>query len=728
MGLFDIFKKKDPYEEKLKKMPLSMREVFKVLFPSGTKDFVRQSNELFLHFNRRISKDDIEKNLIFILTGYLITGDSKTKESAVNSVMQRHNCPFTKEAAEYMHDYAILNHPKLSALVAIKQIETEMSMDGCDTDTMPGGHGSFGLSKDNPIPAQGVTGIYDYLSRLYDATCNQVKFTRLGTTNCNVSNHPIDAFQIKSSKGVEILYMSAYQKRTSQLSPSGYILVDNNKVILSTEGTGLSVGIICTPESNLLPKLAGIHSFGIFSNEEISNMPQSFKEAESFNKKGIISANNGETDKALLEFDKAISLGSLNAINNKFTVLHCADRYHTALEHLEGIVDTPNATVLGLYNLAVLYYNGELDTHYKLKKDIAHSYTLLLKANHLTDDNKEERKAKSLELVNKLILRLESEDSSLLKIKDTIGPISVYKDNIKEKNGKINSTASNDVHFQEASPTTDIYGGLLLERLSDIYYCIHAGAEEMVCQMINLPEVSKEGMMEIEILMAAILSNNIKISIVLQALLSGNPLFENLKLAKIIEAMESYLSQYKSQVLHNDIKERNSLLDFAKVHGKLKLIDFKNTNTGKITKYPLFVDANFKMIKCRFVCFEENEKTANFIVKNKNNIIVDETKDGEHLFRLKRDIDYDYNFFMKIIAYYVYYSPLKYEYFLDSEEIDKRLANIKKKTSNVIILSEVNDIRRAAFEETSEISPDISYAFDQGIYMLKGIAASEGLI
>lgn len=61
MGLFDIFKKKDPYEEKLKKMPLSMREVFKVLFPSGTKDFVRQSNELFLHFNRRISQDDIEK-------------------------------------------------------------------------------------------------------------------------------------------------------------------------------------------------------------------------------------------------------------------------------------------------------------------------------------------------------------------------------------------------------------------------------------------------------------------------------------------------------------------------------------------------------------------------------------------------------------------------------------------------------------------------------------------
>lgn len=728
MGLFDIFKKKDSYEEKLKKMPFAMRKVFKVLFPNGVKDFARQSNELFLHFNRRISQEDIESNLTYILAGYLITGDSKTKETAVSSVMQRYNSPFTKEEAEYMHDYAISNHPKLSDFVVVNQIEAEMSKDGCDTDTIPGGFGFFGLSKNNPIPTHGVTGIYDYLSRLYDATCNQVKYTRLGTTNSKVSNHPIDVFEVKSHKGVDILYLSAYQKRTSMLTPSGYILVDSNKVIISTGETGLSLGLICTPLSVSLPKLAGMNSFGIFSEEEITNMPQSFKEAETFNKKGIISANDGNTDNALLALDKAISLGSLNAVNNKFTILHCDERYHDALEHLEGIVDTPNATVLGLYNLAVLHYNGELDTLYKLKKNVVLSYTLLLKANYLTDDNKEENRVKSLELVNKLLLRLESEDSSLLKIRDTIGFMAAPKDNEKERNEKKESNASNGIHFQEATPTTDIYGDKLLERLSDIYYSIHAGAENMVREMVNLPEVSKEGMMEIEILMAAILSKKIEESIVLQALLSGNPLLKKEELSKITEAMESYLYQYKSQVLHDDIKGRYPLLDFAKVHGKLKLCDFKNVNAVEITKYPLFIDENSKMTKCRFVWFEKNEETADFIVKNKTNIFVDETKDGEYLFRLKRDIDYDYNFFMKTIAYYIYQSPLKYKCFLDSEEIDRSLANVKRKTTNVIITSEVKTGGESAFEEKSEICSDINYAFNQGIYMLEGLASSAGLI
>lgn len=98
---------------------------------------------------------------------------------------------------------------------------------------------------------------------------------------------------------------------------------------------------------------------------------------------------------------------------------------------------------------------------------------------------------------------------------------------------KKDSNASNEIHLQEATPTTDIYGAKLLKRLSDIYYCIHAGAENMAREMVNLPEISKEGMMEIEILMAAILSKNIEESIVLQALLSGNPLLKKEELSEI---------------------------------------------------------------------------------------------------------------------------------------------------------------------------------------------------
>lgn len=488
--------------------------------------------------------------------------------------------------------------------------------------------------------------------------------------------------------------------------------------------------MIFTPQTKTLPEFVGLVAFGCLSDAELNNKPQSLRDAELLNKKGFISANNGETDKALLILDKAISLGSLNAVNNKFAVLHGAERYHEAFEHLEGIVDTSQATVLGLYNLAVLYYNGEFDTFYNLKKDTAHSYLLLQKANLLNTDNIEVGKEHCLERVNDLILRLESEDSALLKIKDSIKTQATRTKKIDNKDSEIEKkipSASVNIQFQD-STTTDIYGQRLLKRLSDIYYCIHAGAEGMASQLFNLPKVSKEGMMEFEILMAAILSNQVEKGIVLQAMLSGNPSFNEVGLTDMSEAMELYLKQYRTQILRDDIKNRSSLLDFAKIHGQLKLATLEDEKTGEISKIPVFVDNNKNIIKCRFLFFAENEKTSDYIIKNKNSIFIDETKEGEYLFRLKRDLEYDYNFFMKIIAYNIYCSPLNYQNRISINKIDSQLAHIKRMPTNVIVAYDIKTVEDSAFHDISDICPYISYALYEGSRIMRALAVSLGII
>ena len=104
---------------------------------------------------------------------------------------------------------------------------------------------------------------------------------------------------------------------------------------------------------------------------------------------------------------------SLNAVNNKFTVLITAERYHEGYKYLESIIDTPNMTVLGLYNLAILYYRADYYADYKVDKNISKAYKLLVKAASLPNDDREVGREHTRTKVAELISLIEQEDEAL---------------------------------------------------------------------------------------------------------------------------------------------------------------------------------------------------------------------------------------------------------------------------------------------------------------------------
>jgi tetratricopeptide (TPR) repeat protein len=130
---------------------------------------------------------------------------------------------------------------------------------------------------------------------------------------------------------------------------------------------------------------------------------------KALNKKAIILSNQEKFEGALDALDKAISLQSLNAVNNKFTVLITAERYHEGYKYLESIIDTPNMTVLGLYNLAILYYRADYYADYKVDKNISKAYKLLVKAASLPNDEREVGREHTRTKVTELISQLEQE-------------------------------------------------------------------------------------------------------------------------------------------------------------------------------------------------------------------------------------------------------------------------------------------------------------------------------
>lgn len=406
MGLFDFFRRKKQNNS----LPASLQEAITILFPNGNDDRLRQLKELGEHYGSKYELDYINNNLIFILSGYLITGNIMTKEKAVGSVLGRVNNKMTSADVEYLHDYALENHPKLSILKIVESVSDTLGEGGCETDTLPGGYGKYGYSPSNPIPTKGVLGIYDYLSRLYDVNQHCVDYIRVGTVVNEISTHPIDEFQISSAKGVDTLYFSAYQNRTSRLSPYGYTLLDEYRQVLPTSNCDDSSVKKTSPiKPSSIPKLLGLSSFACLSSNELIGKTPLFIEAETNNKKAIILSNQEKFEGALDALDKAISLQSLNAVNNKFTVLITAERYHEGYKYLESIIDTPNMTVQGLYNLAILYYRADYYADYKIDKNISKAYKLLVKAASLPNDEREVGREHTRTKVTELISQLEQE-------------------------------------------------------------------------------------------------------------------------------------------------------------------------------------------------------------------------------------------------------------------------------------------------------------------------------
>jgi tetratricopeptide (TPR) repeat protein len=391
MSILDFFRKE---KDLLADLPPAMRQAYNILFPKGVADHDRQLTELCKHYGTRYKREDINSNLIYILTGFLITGNTKTKESAVEVVLSRNTHKMDKQDVEYLYTFALSNHPKLAPLLTIQSVMDNLSHEGCETDTMPGGIGLFGYSQDNPIPTKGVAGSYEYLDHLRDCNGNKISYKRLGTTGSNVSDSPIDVYEITSptiSQPIN-LFVSAYQKRNSQLSPSDFILVDGNNIVISSGGTSFGIGQRCVPNTKPNPQLTAINYFGLISPSDYNNYPQNIVDAEKLNRQGFIKSNDGDTNGAIMILKEAVEKGSVNAINSLFAVLHCAERYQEAHDSLKNALQHEHRSAALYYNIAVIY--SGYDTRYPVKPNYSVVVSCLKKAIALPDDGLEEYRSK----------------------------------------------------------------------------------------------------------------------------------------------------------------------------------------------------------------------------------------------------------------------------------------------------------------------------------------------
>ncbi len=109
------------------------------------------------------------------------------------------------------------------------QNQIALCEDGVDADELPNGHGEFGLSLSNPIPCQSILGGRLYLDRLRTADGAKIMYQRTGLFFTEVTKHPVDGYAVSQQNGKPLatLYISAYQKRNSEICPKNFYLAEH---------------------------------------------------------------------------------------------------------------------------------------------------------------------------------------------------------------------------------------------------------------------------------------------------------------------------------------------------------------------------------------------------------------------------------------------------------------------------------------------------------------------
>lgn len=126
----------------------------------------------------------------------------------------------TKSEEIYDNALQIFNSPELQNQSLSGEL-AEKVRNGEDCDIVPGGHGRFGHDVTNPIPVNGPSGEFVYLSRLrLRRTGSMVFFHKAG----RIGN--LDVFELTnvSGKFVDRLYVDMYHPRCSRRYPDGYTL------------------------------------------------------------------------------------------------------------------------------------------------------------------------------------------------------------------------------------------------------------------------------------------------------------------------------------------------------------------------------------------------------------------------------------------------------------------------------------------------------------------------
>lgn len=232
MGLFDMFRKPKSEHETV------MDDLGQRLFPGGRQEILFKAKVISDLSNGKLNMDEAGRLCISVKTRmfFKTTKFDGRKNLGLNAdqlVQETKDDSNGKlalsEAVEIVF-YLFFDKvaPGVETFNAVKKYcEGVFGSDsvGCDTDEIPSGLGEFGFDVTNPIPVRGVAANEVYLSELRTKDGRALEFKRNGSTSASNIFGNIDEYELsQGGKKLCKLFLSPYNKKTSEKPPRGFIL------------------------------------------------------------------------------------------------------------------------------------------------------------------------------------------------------------------------------------------------------------------------------------------------------------------------------------------------------------------------------------------------------------------------------------------------------------------------------------------------------------------------
>ena len=226
MGLFDIFKKKNP---QLKKV---LKDIQGQVAPGGKEGLSTIVDELMFVTEYRCRRDLLQRVYLYQSTLFAISED-KSKARIVGGTLMREDFGVDEQLASRVYDYILKRYARENYGIADDHLIEILSASfgnvpmNCTGDKINGASGPYGRCADNPIPVRGIPQSERYLSHLRTVDGDRITWKRFGSYGSAVTNHPVDMYFIYDSNGNDVgkVYISAYQAATSETAPEGFLYV-----------------------------------------------------------------------------------------------------------------------------------------------------------------------------------------------------------------------------------------------------------------------------------------------------------------------------------------------------------------------------------------------------------------------------------------------------------------------------------------------------------------------
>lgn len=197
-----------------------------------------------------------------------------------------------------------------------------------------------------------------------------------------------------------------------------------------------------------------------------------------------------------------------------------------------------------------------------------------------------------------------------------------------------------------------------MDKLNDISASIAEHADYMISLLSDLPNVSEEGKLECQIVLASTLVTQYDKFVLGRSIASKSSIIDSFRIEQKIDYYRTLFIGFTT--CSNPLNEW-TLMEFAGLKGKMQIGNLVKPDSYGCLKRAVFTNANGERLMCRFVMLTSDQQNPKYVQEHKHELIVRQYSEDDYVIVPSIFDNYGRSSYYDILAYWIFCNPLAYD-------------------------------------------------------------------